>query len=211
MAEQELSNPSTQRRGRPREFDRTNALECAMRQFWQHGYETLSMADLTSCLGINPPSLYAAFGSKQAFFLEAIDHYLATRGAYVYAMPSNQGSPRVMLAQLLQRAAEAFSDAAYPAGCFVLASISATYDSYEIEQAIVERCQQHMCKINELVALGVQTGELPATTNAEELAQFFVCVLQGMSLQARLGASTSQLQAIVANALQLWPQAARLR
>lgn len=211
MSTQELPLANNQRRGRPREFDRTNALECAMRQFWQHGYETLSMADLTTCLGINPPSLYAAFGSKQAFFLEAIDHYLATRGAYVYAVPSDQSSPRAMLVQLLQRAAEAFSDAAYPAGCFVLASIATTYDSHEIEQAIVERCQQRMSKINELVDLGVQTGELPATTNPDELAQFFICVLQGMSLQARLGASTNQLQAIVANALQLWPQTMRLR
>ena len=82
MSTQELPLANNQRRGRPREFDRTNALECAMRQFWQHGYETLSMADLTTCLGINPPSLYAAFGSKQACVLEAIDHYLATRGAY---------------------------------------------------------------------------------------------------------------------------------
>ena len=62
-------------RGRPLSFDRDAALETAMHVFWERGYEAASISDLTSAMGITPPSLYTAFGDKEQLFLEAIERY----------------------------------------------------------------------------------------------------------------------------------------
>src|SRR5712692_5869572 len=66
-------------RGRPREFDREAALERAIDVFWRHGYEATSVSDLTAAMGVNPPSLYAAFGDKEKLFLEAVERYQQQR------------------------------------------------------------------------------------------------------------------------------------
>ena len=61
--------------GRPRAFDRDQALELALDVFWRKGYEGASLSDLTEAMGINPPSLYAAFGDKEGLFMEAVQRY----------------------------------------------------------------------------------------------------------------------------------------
>lgn len=68
--------------GRPRTFDRNEAIRQAMTLFWQHGYESTSLAMLKSNLGngITAPSFYAAFGSKEALFEEVVDCYMTTFG-----------------------------------------------------------------------------------------------------------------------------------
>lgn len=71
-------------RGRPRSFDKEAALERAMEVFWRLGYEGASMTDLTAAMGIASPSLYAAFGSKEALFRQALDHYRATEGKEIW-------------------------------------------------------------------------------------------------------------------------------
>src|SRR3979411_1663755 len=71
--------------GRPRGFDRDAALEAAMFLFWRKGFEAASMNDLCDAMGVRSPSLYAAFGSKEALYLEAVEHYVRTQGPTVYA------------------------------------------------------------------------------------------------------------------------------
>src|SRR3954467_7018846 len=74
----------TRSRGRPRAFDRTVALGQATTLFWSKGFEATSIADLTQAMGIGAPSLYAAFGSKEALYAEALRHYAEVNGDYVW-------------------------------------------------------------------------------------------------------------------------------
>ena len=69
--------------GRPRGFDTDKALEEAMEVFWRHGYEGATIAELTAAMGINPPSLYAAFGSKEGLLKAALDRYAAKRAEFM--------------------------------------------------------------------------------------------------------------------------------
>src|SRR5438309_11392407 len=92
-------------RGRPREFDREAALERAMQVFWRHGYEATSVSDLTRAMGINPPSLYAAFGDKEQLYLSAIERYEQGRREVVAQLLDEAPSARQAIERLLAAAA----------------------------------------------------------------------------------------------------------
>src|SRR6478609_6768993 len=93
-------------RGRPRSFDREAALERAMLLFWEHGYEATSLSQLTSAMGITPPSLYAAFGDKQALFLEAVDRYIARGGTDTGSLMGDAKTAREAVARFLEISAQ---------------------------------------------------------------------------------------------------------
>src|SRR5438067_998001 len=93
------------KRGRPRSFDADKALEKALRIFWKKGYEGASLPDLTRAMGINRPSLYAAFGNKAALFVrEALEEPTARR----------------MAERLIRGGVELVSNPKQPRGCFVV-------------------------------------------------------------------------------------------
>src|SRR4051812_42357533 len=110
--------PGSRARGRPRSFDRDAALQRAMEVFWRHGYEATSLADLTAAMGINPPSLYAAFGDKKRLFLEAIERYRCASGAArCFAQePTARDGMRRLLAELAVEATRP----GRPAGCMIV-------------------------------------------------------------------------------------------
>jgi AcrR family transcriptional regulator len=102
--------------GRPRAFDMDQALDQALRVFWEKGYDGASVADLTEAIGINPPSLYAAFGNKEALFKKALDRYEAKRDQIMeeaFAAPT----AREAVTRLLEGTAERLSDKCNPRGC----------------------------------------------------------------------------------------------
>ena len=69
--------------GRPRAFDMDQALDRALDVFWRKGYEGASICDLTAAMGINPPSLYAAFDNKEGLFRKALDRYAAMHDVFM--------------------------------------------------------------------------------------------------------------------------------
>src|ERR1700744_5705819 len=92
--------------GRPREFDRSAALEAAMLLFWRKGFAATSMTDLCGTMGVASPSLYAAFGSKEALYLEAIEHYIAIQGPPVWDRLAEGANARAGIENLLMAATE---------------------------------------------------------------------------------------------------------
>lgn len=107
-------------RGRPRGFDRDRALEQALRVFWEHGYQGASMTALTSAMGIKSPSLYAAYGSKEELFREALALYAATEGSYTRRALDEQPTARASVEAALRDNAAAYTDPATPRGCLVI-------------------------------------------------------------------------------------------
>jgi AcrR family transcriptional regulator len=191
-------------RGRPRSFDRDEALERAMEVFWKQGFEGASLNDLTDAMGINPPSLYAAFGDKEHLFLEAVERYEAKRGDECpYA---DAPTAREAIEQLLTYAATEFTRASSPRGCLmVMAATTSSASSPRLQAALAQRRAGSRACLKARLDQGLAKGELPRGTDTAALADFYHAILAGMSLQARDGASRKTLKAIVKAAMHAWP------
>ena len=191
-------------RGRPRSFDRDTALERAMEVFWRLGFEGASLHDLTEAMGINPPSLYAAFGDKERLFLEAVQRYEAKHGA---ACPySDAPTARDAVERLLTYTANEFSKPSNPRGCLmVMAATTSSTSSPQLQAALAESRGAARARLKARIDQGVRDGDLPRGTDTSMLADFYATVLAGMSLHARDGASRKRLLATVAGAMRAWP------
>jgi AcrR family transcriptional regulator len=194
-------------RGRPREFDRKEALRRAMTVFWQKGFDGASLSDLTAAMEINPPSLYAAFGDKEALYIEALQHYL-TSTACRETFWANIPTARACVEGLLLYAAK--MHAGNGAGCMLMMSGLNTSSAKVRKTAIACRANAEAL-LKKRIERGIREGELPADTDAAALAKFYETVLQGLSIQASDGASPKTLQAVVATAMRAWPEKSKRR
>lgn len=198
-------NNAASLKGRPRGFDRAAALRQAMRLFWAKGYDGASMADLTAAMGINPPSLYAAFGSKEALFREATDLYSATEGTGIWQSLHQAATARLAVEGFLRESAAAFSRAGDPPGCLiVLGALNANGNNAAICEDLRQRREANVAELRARLEAAVREGELPADIDCEAIAVFYVTVQQGMSIQARDGASHDRLLAAADGAMAAW-------
>lgn len=202
-----VSPPTPPRsKGRPRGFDRDAALIRALDVFWRRGYEPASMVELCAAMGINPPSLYAAFGNKAKLFLEAVDFYERTYWDATWA--NLEKEPDVY------RAVEAFFKAAAgillsphaPCGCLVvLAAINVSLDSTEVSEAIRSLRQGGKSRFAQRLKQGVRDGQLPEKTDVKSLAATLSTMLEGMSIHARDGVGQAEMTRIGAHVIRLLP------
>ncbi|WP_308367626.1 TetR/AcrR family transcriptional regulator [Streptomyces sp. ISL-36] len=197
---------TTKQRGRPRSFDRPTALERATMAFWEHGYETTSVSDLTRVMGISAPSLYAAFGDKRTLFEEVVEAYAGSYGAYGGRAFAEEPTARGALGRMLREAADVFTDPCHPRGCLMI-SAAINCSTPEVEEGLRERRNANLAAFEARIRKGVDAGELPAGTDAGTLARFCGAVLQGMSQQARDGATRTELEAVAEAAMLAWPSA----
>ena len=192
-------------RGRPRSFDRSAALARAMELFWTKGYEGASISDLTEAMGIGSPSLYAAFGSKEALFREAIDLYGRTEGPAIWDAVENAPDARSAVAGFLTATAHSFSRPGKPRGCMVvLSQLNPTEASASVCAALRENRAQGQSGLERRLRRAVEVGELAPGTDVAALAAFYLTVQQGMSIQARDGASEETLLAVAKGAMAAW-------
>ena len=193
------------RRGRPRSFNREAALRRAMEVFWRRGYEGAAVSDLTRAMGINAPSLYAAFGCKEALFREAVALYNATDGAMTDQALETAPTARQAVEDMLRVNAAAYVNPRRPPGCMVtLAATIGTPESAEVREFLAQCRQEAEDALQRRLARGVTEGDLPGSADTAALAAFYYTVLQGLSIQARDGASRKALSAIVDCAMAAW-------
>lgn len=173
--------------------------------FWEHGYEATSVADLTQIMGIGTPSLYAAFGDKRSLFEEVVRLYTATHGAFGERALAEEPTARAAVARMLREAAAAYTDPAHPYGCLVVhAATNCT--SPEVARLLRDRRNADIAAFESRIRADVAAGRLPAGTDAAALARHTGAMVQGMSQQARDGASRGELEALAEIALSIWPQ-----
>jgi AcrR family transcriptional regulator len=194
--------------GRPREFDRDAALEAAMLVFWRKGFVATSMSDLCDAMSIRSPSLYAAFGSKEALYLEALDHYVRGGGPPVWVELVSGETARASVEALLMAGAESLPESrASPAGCMaMLAAVGDEWPTAIAEAARKIRVEM-LGMLRSRLEAGVAKGELAPTTNLESLSRFYLGVFQGMAVQARDGVASAKLKGLVEAAMAAWPNA----
>lgn len=192
-------------KGRPREFDVDEALAAALRVFWTKGYESASLTDLTEAMGITRPSLYAAFGNKEALFRKALDLYESEKLAYVreaLAAPTS----REVAKRLLHGALEMQTSDCEPRGCMrVISSVSCSPEADSIREDLMARRQSSQRALCDRMKRAKDEGDLPASADVDALCAYLGAILQGMSVQAGSGATKEQLKAVVETSLSMWP------
>lgn len=178
-------------RGRPRAFDRDEALAKAQALFHLKGYDTLGVADLTAAIGINPPSFYAAFGSKAALYAEALRLYERNEGldvasALAEGVPLGEG-----IASILQQAANAYVSG-NAKGCMVIEGARSTADP-EAGAEVRSRLEAARCFIRDRIAAH---GSL----QAELLADYVMMAMSGLSASARNGLPLERMRVLASMA-----------
>ena len=201
----ETAAPKPKRpRGRPRSFDRDQALQQAMEVFWKKGFEATSIADLTEAMGINPPSLYAAFGDKEKLFLEAVERYQSRRGET--CKYCEEPTAREAIEKLLRFLAEELCGNGHPRGCLLqMAEATAGESSEKLKAALQAKRMSSRAMMKARIERGIREGDVPGGTDATALTDFYVTIIAGLSMRARDGASRKSLLATVDNAMRLWP------
>jgi len=183
-------------RGRPSEFDHETALKAALNLFWAQGYEGTSMADLTQALGINKPSIYAAFGNKEALFKKALAKYAQET---VRLLPDALNAPtaKKTVETFLTNAATLLTNPATPKGCLIVqGALACSQDATTIHTLLADHRHRLEAAFTKRFELAKQQGDLPADANSAQLAKLVSTVHQGMSVQAKSGASQAELLAI---------------
>ena len=194
------------RRGRPRDFDRTTVLRKAVEVFWERGYEGTSMKDLTDAMGIASASIYACFGSKEALFREAMVLYTAMEGQ-VPRLPLREQRPtRDAIHAMLRATADVITLAGLPHGCMlVLAAPAGAVENHAIREFLADGRRAQRAEIRDRLARGVAEGDLVAAdAQLDGMARYYATIVQGLSVQARDGASREELEAVITCAMGAW-------
>ncbi len=191
--------------GRPRNFDMDAALDRALDVFWRKGYEGASICDLTAAMGINPPSLYAAFGNKEQLFRKALDRYTDKHNQCVREVLARPKA-REAIAALLLHSVDALTDKSNPPGCLLVQGIAGAGDHAQcIRDALAEKRAASEKLIRERLKRAKAEGELPQSADPATLARFVATVTQGMAVQAAGGATRKELMAVAEAAMAAFP------
>jgi AcrR family transcriptional regulator len=198
--------------GRPRTFCTTQALDAAMQVFWRKGYEGASMVDLTTAIGINSPSLYSAFGSKEGLFKAVLERYDERRREFmdgILSAPTAHETARLFLHGVADFAADT-GGGKTPPGCLLLQSGLTCGDSVIPDELMRHRAEKEAA-LRDRFERSRAEGDLPADACAATLARYLSAMANGMSVQAASGASADELHAVADLALASWPVSAKAR
>lgn len=193
-------------KGRPREFDLDKALDAALLLFWRHGYEGTSITALTQAMGINVPSLYAAFGNKEELFKKVLDRYIQRPASY---LPNSLNEPtaRAVVEKLFRGAIDLVMSPRHPDGCLLVQGALASGPMGESVTAELSRRRAGAeAALRGRFEHALAVGDLPLDVDPAKLARYVITVLWGMSVQASGGATRAQLREVAAMTLRTFPQ-----
>jgi AcrR family transcriptional regulator len=191
--------------GRPRAFDADAALDRALAVFWEKGYEGTSLTDLTEAMGINRPSLYAAFGNKEDLFRKVTDRYAEGPAAYSRAA-LDEPTSRAVVQRLLYGAVEVNTAPGTPPGCLLVQAALVCGDAGDaVRHELVARRAAGLDALRQRLERAQAEGDLPPDADPDGLAHYVTTVLWGIAVQAASGATREALERVAETALRAWP------
>ncbi|WP_184727969.1 TetR/AcrR family transcriptional regulator [Saccharopolyspora phatthalungensis] len=193
------------RLGRPRAFDEHEVLERAMHLFWEKGFDTTSMSDLVRATGINSPSIYGAFGSKEQLYLRAVGLYTEIEGGLTARAMSEHGTAKAAIEAMLKQHVVLFTRFDSPRGCLiVMGAANASSAGEEVRNLLVRHRAEIGETIRARIVRAVEDGELPSSSDPAALAQLYHGFLNGLSIQISDGIPPEVLCLAIDNLMAGW-------
>ncbi|MFJ2675850.1 MULTISPECIES: TetR/AcrR family transcriptional regulator [unclassified Streptomyces] len=193
--------------GRPRGFDTDEALQRAMVVFWEHGYDGVSLTDLTRAMGITKTSMYAAFGNKEDLFRKALERYAEGPASYS-ARALREPTAREVATAYLTGSIQASTRAGCPAGCLgVQGFLAAEHLGQSVADALAAWRDDNRAHLRDRFQRAIDEGDLPVGTHPDTLAHYLMTMANGIAVQAATGATRDELQRVADAALHNWPPA----
>ena len=191
--------------GRVRQFDADVALDRALEVFWARGYEGATLPELTKAMGINRPSLYAAFGNKEQLFRKALDRYQTGPMSFLteaLRKPTARSAAEAILSGFIhmQRNREKAR------GCLIVSGALASGEGAEtLRQELAQLRQSIVAEFRKRFERAVENGDLPKGTDCATLGRYVATVLGGLAVQAASGTPEKELRLVAAMAMRAWP------
>ena len=191
--------------GRTRQFDVDEALDRALEVFWARGYDGATLPELTRAMGINRPSLYAAFGNKEQLFREALARYLTGPQGFT-AAALNEPTARAVAEAVFSGFVRMLRGRGQSRGCLVVSGALACGEEAEpVRRELARLRQGTVTALRERFERAVRDGDLPAGTDCATLARYVATVLNGLAVQAASGATEKELRLVSVMAMRAWP------
>ncbi|GGS67362.1 TetR family transcriptional regulator [Planobispora rosea] len=193
-------------RGRPRTFDPDTALRQALDLFWERGYEGTSLNDLARATGIASASIYTCFGSKEDLFRKVMALYGATSGEPPRRALREQPTARAAIHAMLRATADEITRPGAPHYCMlVLAAPTGAVENHAVREFLAGLRRDQLAAIKDRLARGVADGDLAAPpAGLDAVARYYTTVVQGLSVQARDGATRAELEGVITCAMAAW-------
>lgn len=189
--------------GRARQFDTETALSRALDVFWTRGYEGATLPELTRAMGINRPSLYAAFGNKEELFRKVLERYQdGPQGFFAAALekPTAREAVEAIFAGFIRM------QGGGPPGCLIVSgALACGEDAEPVRQELIRLRQGAVAAFRERFERATRDGDLPGDTDCPTLARYVASVLNGLAVQAASGATGEELGRVAALAMRAWP------
>ena len=180
--------------GRPITFDKDSALEAAMLLFWERGYEGTSMADLTQAMGLNPSSIYAAFGDKHALFSRAVKRYMNIRAQYA-TKALEEPTLKKFIRALFDNTVAFLTTPGHPPSCMTLAgTMGCSVDAAPARDLMREIRKQNEVAMRERLLQARKSGELSKGINVDDYTRYLSSIIAGLSIQAANGSTKAELK-----------------
>jgi AcrR family transcriptional regulator len=191
--------------GRVRQFDAEDALDRALQVFWARGYEGATLPELTAAMGINRPSLYAAFGNKEQLFQKALDRYQAGPQSFV-GEALKKPTARAVAEAVFSGFVRMQRDRSGSRGCMIVSGALACGEEAEpVRRELARLRQATVVGLRERFDRAVREGDLPGRTDCPTLARYVATVLNGLAVQAASGATETELRKVATMAMRAWP------